>query len=153
MDEGMLSFNKIRPDKSFIDEVFKFDVRNLENTDSMEISKYATALSQYLIYFKSQVNKTKATIYKKKRFIESSVNQLITKDVLKQYKTKRDATYFIISNTASLNEVKDSIEALEEELILVEGIDKAISELIATFKRELTRRENELYQIRQERKY
>lgn len=153
MDEGMLSFNKIRPDKSFIDEVFKFDVRNLENTDSMEISKYATALSQYLIYFKSQVNKTKATIYKKKRFIESSVNQLITKDVLKQYKTKRDATYFIISNTASLNKVKDSIEALEEELILVEGIDKAISELIATFKRELTRRENELYQIRQERKY
>lgn len=153
MDEGVLLFNNMRPDKSFIEEVFKFDARNLEHTDSSEISKYAITLSQYLIYFKSQVNETKVNIYKKKRFVENSVNQLITKDVLKQYKTKRDATYFIIANTASLNEAQDSIEALEEELILVEGVDKAISELIATFKRELTRRENELYQIRQERKY
>jgi len=44
------------------------------------------------------------------------------------------------------------MEALQDELLLLEGIDKTISELIATFKRELTRRENELYATRQERK-
>jgi hypothetical protein len=33
----------------------------------------------------------------------------------------------------------------------VDGIDKTVSELIATFKRELTRRENELYTTRRER--
>jgi len=44
------------------------------------------------------------------------------------------------------------MEPLKDEIVLVEGMDKVIGELISSFKRELTRRENELYRIRQERK-
>ena len=43
------------------------------------------------------------------------------------------------------------ITKLKQELIKVEGIDKAVIELIAAFKRELTRRDNELYTLRKER--
>ena len=44
------------------------------------------------------------------------------------------------------------LDNLHTELLQTEGIDKCISELVATLKRELTRRENELYQVRVERK-
>ena len=47
-----------------------------------------------------------------------------------------------------LNKIQIDIELLQDELFLLDGVDKTIQELIAAFKRELTRRENELYQRR-----
>lgn len=147
----MLSFKHTKPDKDFIESIFAFDVRKLEQTDSLKISQFVIALSQYSIYFKSKQNETKAEIVKKQRFIDATVIQLITKDVLKEYTTKTAASTYIIENTEVLYKAKKVIEGFKDELILLEGVDKSISEYIAAFKRELTRRENELWQTKKER--
>jgi len=151
MEEGLLLCKKVEPRAEFITEVLKYDVDTLESTDGVTLSKYAMALAQYLIYFRSQINETRARLHKNKRLLESGINQLITKEVLKTYKTKADAANAIISGSAELNALKEKVEADQDETFLVEDIDKMISEYIATFKRELTRRENELYTVRKER--
>jgi hypothetical protein len=43
-------------------------------------------------------------------------------------------------------QIQLELDTLQDELFLLQGMDKTISELIASFRRELTRRENELYQ-------
>jgi hypothetical protein len=49
-------------------------------------------------------------------------------------------------------ESQTRLDEIDQELLYIEGVDKSIGELIATLKRELTRRENELYAVRMERK-
>ena len=152
MDRDVLVFKNTKPNNDFVDEVFRLDIRTLDTIDDRLISKYASVLSQYLIYFKYQQNTAKAEMYRLQRKLELSTTQLITKDILKQYKTKRDAMSYLTANTQDLYIMDGKIEDLKVELILIEGIDKTIQEYIATLKRELTRRENELWETRMERK-
>jgi len=152
MDRDVLVFKNTKPNNDFVDEVFRLDIRTLDTIDDRLISKYASVLSQYLIYFKYQQNSAKAEMYRLQRKLELSTTQLITKDILKQYKTKRDAMSYLTANTKDLYIMDGKIEDLKVELILIEGIDKTIQEYIATLKRELTRRENELWETRMERK-
>ena len=93
----------------------------------------------------------KVEIHRKQRALDSGINQVLTKDVIKQYKTKAAAAEFIISNSQELNVIRNEVDRLKDELMIVEGVDKTISDLIATLKREMTRRENELYITRKER--
>ena len=151
MDQGILSFRRVHPDRDFIDEIFTFNVRNLESTPGVDISKYTIALAQWLVYYKSETNQTKVLLLKKQRILDGAVSQLLTTEILKTYKTKSAATDHIISSTQNLNTMQTEIYAIKDELMLLEGVDKTISELIAAFKRELTRRENELYSVRRER--
>lgn len=151
MDRDLKAFKTIELDRDFIDSIFAYDVRTLEATDSIQLSQYIIALSQYLIYFKSKLNENKVEIRRKQRFVDNTVNQLITKEVLKEYKTKRDATGYLVENTEQLYLAQKDIDKYKDEEMLLEGVDKTISELIASFKRELTRRENEQWQTRKER--
>ncbi len=151
MDAGVKLFEKVNPDLDFITEIMEFDARKLDVLDNAMVSKYATALAQYLVYFKSEVNKTKVSVHQKQRALDSGIDIVLTKDVLKQYKTKSAAVEYIISNSEPLTNIRMGLSLLKEELMRVEGIDKTISDLIATLKRELTRRENELYTVRKER--
>lgn len=152
MDDGVFVFQKVKPRIDFIEEVLTCDVRKLEQMDSSIISQYTLALSQYSIYFKSQSNQTKAEIFHKQRIIETTTSQLITKDVLKEYKTKKDASVYIISSTEELSLIEENMSELKEQLMLLDGIDKTISEYIACFKRELTRRADERWQTDKERR-
>lgn len=152
MDKEVLYFRDMKPDKGFIEKIFHFDVRKLEGIDGIEISKYCIALSQYLIFLKYQINKTKSDLLNKKRLVEGTLDILLTKKLIKDYGTKTNAVAHIMSTSKKLINLNSEMEPLKDELVLVEGMDKAIGELIASFKRELTRRENELYRIRQERK-
>lgn len=148
MDEGMLSFEKVRVNKDLLDEIWKFDPRSIEQTDGIKISTYTIALAQYLIYYKSQYNKTKVEVFSKKRALEAGVNYSITKQMLTKYKTKAAASNAIIMESPELSKIQLDVNKMDDELKLIDGIDKTISEYIAVFKRELTRRENEMYQIR-----
>jgi len=152
MDKGVLSFSEVKPDYDFIRQVFEMDVRTLDVIDGSELSQYALALSQYLIYFKYQQNQSKAGLFKLERELELATSQLLTSDIMKTYKTKGNAVAYITSNTKELYEKEQKIEELKMELMLLDGIDKTIQEYIATFKRELTRRENELWETRMERR-
>ncbi len=153
MEEGVYLFNKISKNFSLVEEALSFNARDLETIDGVGISKYCIALAQYLVYFTSTVNKTKAEINSIKRFLESSINVSLTKDMINKYKTKIVATEQLIMNDPTLNKRREEMYELMDELVYIDGINKAIDTLIATFKRELTRRENELYTTRQERKY
>jgi len=152
MDKDVLFFKDMAPDKEFVEKVFHLDVRKLEGIDGIEISKYCIALSQYLIFLKYQINKTKSELLNKKRLVEGTLDILLTKELIKEYGTKTNAVARIMSTSKELIELNKLMEPLKDEIVLVEGMDKVIGELISSFKRELTRRENELYRIRQERK-
>jgi len=152
MGQAITSFQNIKINNTLVDEIWNFNPRSLNNLDGVTISMYSIALAQFLIYFKSEQNQTKAEIAKKNKLFESSIAIVLDKEVLKQYKTKSAATDYLISTNVDLSRLNDQIDELKLELIKLDGIDKTISEYIATFKRELTRRENELYAIRAERK-
>lgn len=151
MDKGVMLFENVKPDIEYINQILTFNAQNLDSLDSVTVSKYAVALSQYLIYFKAETNRARVSVHQKQRALDIGINQVLTKDVLKRYKTKSAAVEYMIENSPELNMIKKGIDALKDELMIVEGVDKMISDLVATLKRDLTRRENELYTIRKER--
>jgi hypothetical protein len=150
MDKNI--FDNVNPNKTFVEEILAFDVNQLEATDGADISKFCSALGQYLIYMKYQMNKTKVEIVRRKRKIDGIIANLLSPELIKKYGTKTNVVAYLMSTVEELIRLRKEIEPLDDELMLLEGLDKGISELIAVFKRELTRRDNELYQIRQERK-
>jgi hypothetical protein len=152
MRDDVLLFKDMEPDKDYIKKIFHFDVRRLEGVDGIEISQYCIALSQYLIFLKYQTNKTRSELQNKKRMVDNTLDILLTKELIKEYGTKTNAVAHIMSNSKELINLNNAMEPLKDELTVLEGMDRVIGELIAAFKRELTRRENELYRIRQERK-
>lgn len=145
-------FENIKIDKDFIETIFQFDIRMLESMDGIEISQFCIALGQYLIYLKYQMNKTKVDLAGKKRVLEGVINQRLSPALIKKLGTKTNAVADIMKNSKSIENLQKEMEPLQDELTLLDGVDRTISELIAVFKRELTRRENELYTIRQERR-
>lgn len=145
-------FEDMKPDKDFIETILQFDIRKLEHTDGVKISQFCIALGQYLIYLRYQLNKTKVEVSKKKRVLDGVISQRLTPALIKRLGTKTNAVDDIMKNSKSISNLQKEMEPMRDELMLLDGLDKTISELIAAFKRELTRRENELYTIRQERK-
>jgi len=152
MDAGVLSFNKVQPSNDLINEILTFNVKNLHSLADPTLSQYVIALSQWLVYYKYQVNETKAQISQLKSDVEFLVATWMTKEVLKEYKTQTAARDYLIRSNAESATMNDKLQQLKHELIKVDGIDKAVTELISAFKRELTRRDNELYTIRKERR-
>lgn len=151
MDKGVFLTNNVGSNVEFMNEVFSYDPRNLEQTPDITISKYIIALAQYLIYFNSEYNRAKVEVLQKQRFIDGVAGQLFTKEFLKGYKTKKDAYEAVVNNSEELTKIREEKRILNDELLLLEGQDRAISELIAALKRELTRRSNEFQTIKRER--
>lgn len=154
MDNDALSFTKVKINSDLLDEIWNFDPRTLDTVHGHLLSTYAVALSQYLIYFTYQKNKSRAEIHRLTKFIDRTVSLTLSNDptLLKTHKTKAAAHDYIITDSPTLMESEAKLDELKVEMIHVDGMEKNISELIATIKRELTRRENELYATRQERK-
>jgi hypothetical protein len=148
MANDLQLYETCRPDESFVKQIFAYDARTLEQTDDLFISKCILGLSQYLVYFKSEYNKKLQQKSEKQRILEAALFQIVTPELIKQYKTKKDIRSDLVYTNPVLNKLQIDIEVLQDELFLLDGMDKTIQELIAAFKRELTRRENELYQRR-----
>ena len=151
MDPGVLSFKKVNPNKDLIDEIWSFDVNNIDSTSEVVISKYIIALGQWLIYYRAQINETKSQISQLNTDVEFLVATWMTTQILKEHKTQTAARDYLIRTNPESSIMRDKITELKKDLIKVEGIDKAVIELIAAFKRDLTRRDNELYTLRKER--
>jgi hypothetical protein len=127
-------------------------VKNLHGLADPTLSQYVIALSQWLVYYKAQVNETKAQINQIQSDIDFLVATWMDEAVLKKYKTQTAAREYLIRNNPESAVMQEKLKKLKTDLIKVEGIDKAVSEMIAAFKREMTRRDNELYTIRKERR-
>lgn len=154
MHSDVMSFQNIKINHDLLNEVWKFDPRALDTLRGSKLSSYAMALAQYLIYFTYQRNLSKAEVHRLNTFIERTISLSLSADstLLKMHKTKKAATEYLVSTDMKLMESQGKLETLKTELIQTDGMDKVVSELIATIKRELTRRENELYQVRVERR-
>lgn len=140
---------KMPKNESLMDEIFAYDPRTLESTSSEDISKYAIGLAQFLIYFASQINKSKVLLMQKRKFLEVSVEQ---SEVAKGRLTKAEYKRKIVDSSEELKQVGIDIEALEQEIVMTDNLEKYYVEFINTLKRELTRREHELKFARDERR-
>lgn len=129
---------RMTKNETLMDEIFKFDPRYLETIGGADLSKYAIGLSQFLIYFTSQINKSKVLLMQKKRVVDVYVNKSDIKA-----RTRAEKVRKVIDENESLQEIELDIEALESELMMTENLEKYYVELINSIKRELTRRENE----------
>ncbi len=154
MNKDVLSFTQVQINNNLLEEIWKFDPRELEHLDGAKLSSYALALAQYLVYFTYQRNLSRAEQHKHTKFIDRTVSNVMATEEIKakKFKTKAAAADYIVSTNEALMSAQTKLDAIHDELMQIEGMDKVISELIATIKRELTRRENELYQVRRERK-
>lgn len=154
MDKDVMSFTKIKVNNDLLEEIWKFDPRKLDDLKGNTLSSYSLALAQYLVYFTYQRNITKANMHRMNKLVDRTISLILSEDkeLLKKYKTRSSAVDFLISTNSFLMETQSELDILNMELMRISGIDKTISELIATIKRELTRRENELYTTRMERR-
>lgn len=142
-----LMLDKMPKNESIMDEIFAFNVRDLEFTSSITISQFIIGLSQFLIYFGSQVNKTRVELMEKRNIVDLYVDKSEIKG-----KTKNDKRRKVIDSLPELKQVEHGIEVLEQELALVENREKYLLELLSSFKRELTRREQEMRYLKEERR-
>ena len=143
-----LMLNKAPRNETIMDEVFNFNVYDLESTDTTKIGQFIVGIAQFLMYFGTQVNKTKVDLMQKKKIIDSYVER--NNDVKGTVKEKRRK---VIDSNPELIQIELAMELAEQEITLVENREKYLLELMNAFKRELTRRENELKMVRTERKY
>jgi len=144
MDQTIFMYKKIAPTLDLVERAFSYNFNKLDSLESVELSKFCAALAQYLVYMRYQRNKLKMKILKIKQEIERIVFHLLGQEILKKFKTKADAREYLISNNASLSSMRKALDKLNYELIMTEGMDKTILELINALKRELTRRGEEL---------
>ena len=142
-----LMLDRMPKNESIMTEIFDFDVRNIEATTSLKISQYIIGLSQFIIFFSSQVNKTKVELMQKRGIIESYIARSDIKA-----KTKAEKYRKVIDENPELKQIELGVKTKEQELTLVENREKYLMELINSFKRELTRRENEIKLVRTERR-
>jgi hypothetical protein len=152
LNKDVLSFKNVKFNESLVNEIWDFNPRNLEQTHGKTIGMYIISLGQFLVYYQSQINSLRVEIKKIENFIDSYVDKLLTAELLKKHKTKAAAVNEVISFSSEIQQKQDTLSELKLELLQTDGIGDKVSELIATFKRELTRRENELYTERQERR-
>lgn len=130
---------KVSPNNELMDEIFSFDPRTVESVSGATISKYIIGLSQFLIYFSSQANKSKVLLMKKRRFLDLHVSQSSISG-----KTKAEKFRKVVDADGELQKVEEGIIALEQELTMLDSLDKYYLELINAFKKELGRKESEL---------
>lgn len=148
MFECLNLLKKVNHNKSFVEEALRYDTNTLGQTNGEYLSRCIIALSQYSISFKIECNDIKVSYYQKERLLESALFHLITPEIIKKYKTKKDARAALVLTDPTLNALQLDLDVLQDSIYLAEGLDKPLSDLIASLKRELTRRENELYQQR-----
>ena len=151
MNNTLLSFENIHINNELMNEIWSFNPQQLESYSDIQISKYTIALAQYLVYFTSQKNITKAILTRKKKDLDCIVTVSLDKELLKKYKTKKEAAEYLVTVDPNFYKLDIEVTDLQEELIRIEGIDTSISEFIATFKREVGRREKELQSTKWER--
>jgi hypothetical protein len=153
MDKEILSFERVRPDSNLIDEIWTFDVNQIETISEVTLVQYITTLAQWLVYYKSQVNQSKAELGVKQSDMEIALNVAIKPELVKEYGTKTAATaYLVTTETDLIGPLHERIRVLKRDLARVSGMDKAITEYINAFKREQDRRRHERDVARMERK-
>jgi len=144
-----LSLFKINTDDSLIEKAKSLPVRELETIDSLTLSKYVIALSQYLVFLTSQVNKSRVMYKIHSRKFEMLLYKAI-KDVTGKTLTEKKAK--AMEGNEALQHQEEQMHIFDLEVEVVKDIEKNITLLVNAIKRELTRREAEIGATRTSRR-
>jgi len=135
---------------SEIEEVFNFNVREMEVISSSTLSKYTVMLGQYLITLQIRFNTARVIGSQKKKVLERKVQVLIQSGVTEGKTLKeREANAIALDPELQVLELEYDEAAAERDLL--DGIDKPIIELINALKSELRRRADERHYTERER--
>lgn len=135
---------------SQIEDVFNFNVSNLEATSSLQVSQYTIMLAQYLITLQSRYSTARVIASQKRKVLDRRVKSLLqTGEVKGSTLKEREAN--AISSSESLQQLELEYDIAAAERDLLDGIDKPITELINAFKSEQRRRAEERHYMSKER--
>jgi hypothetical protein len=146
--EELLLF-KAKPSLSMVEEIMVLDVNDLETITDDVLSKYVIVLSQYLIFFNSQMNRSRVM---HKIYSRDFGRALSAALIGVQGKTVAERTAKVVSENTKLAQLEGKVHHYENEVDLGKNHDDQVTTLINALKRELTRRENENQIIRRERR-
>ena len=144
IEDALTFYDNIKIDKTKIETILGYKYDNIDSMSDIELSKCCIVLAQYLIYFRWQINKAKKEQTVLKNKMDSVIFHTLSEDIIKKYKTKSDARSYLVNSIPDLLNINEQINNIEYELILSDGIEKPIQEMINVLKREQTRREAEL---------
>jgi hypothetical protein len=140
---------KAKPNVSLVEEILALNVSDLETIPNETLSKYVIVLSQYLIFFNSQMNKSRVMYKIYQKDFEQAVHTAI-RDI--KGKTVGERRTKALEESVALQELEQQVDYYEREVELGKSHDNQVETLINALKRELTRRENENQYIRKERR-
>lgn len=135
---------------SEIEQVFNFDVNQMETASSQTLSKYTVMLAQYLITLQVRFNTSRVIAGQKKKVLDRRVKVLLKVEGNKGG-TLQERQANAIASDPSLQELELDYDAAAAERDLLDGLDKPITELINAFKSELRRRAEEKHYTERER--
>lgn len=140
---------KAKPNVSLVEEILALNVSDLETIANEDLSKYIIVLSQYLIFFNSQMNKSRVLYKIHQKDFEQAVHTAI-RDI--KGKTVGERRTKALEENVELQELERKVDYYDREVELGRSHDTQVETLINALKRELTRRENENQFIRKERR-
>ena len=132
--------------KDFISEILKFDAEaDLDTTNSKTLTKYIVALGQYTITLTSNYNASAVYYSLLNREFKRKVKVKAMSYVGTGSKgpTGEERENKAISESPELEELELRVEEAKAKVDMLEGIEKAVTELINGFKAELNRRYKE----------
>lgn len=135
---------------SAVEEVFNFNVREMDTISSLILSQYTVMLGQYLITLQVRFNTARVIAGQKKKVLERKVQELMQSGVV-EGKTLVERRANAIALDPALQALELDFDEASAERDLLEGIDKPITELINALKSELRRRADERHYTERER--
>lgn len=135
---------------SEIEEVFNFNVRDMDGTPSQALSRYTVMLGQYLITLQVRFNTARVIAGQKKKVLDRKVKDLIGSGAV-EGPTLKERERNAVASSEELQALELDYDEAAAERDLLEGLDKPITELINAFKSELRRRAEERQYTQRER--
>jgi hypothetical protein len=135
---------------SDIEEVFNFNVRDMETTPSQTLSRYTVMLGQYLITLQVRFNTARVIASQKKKVLDRRIQDMINSGSA-EGATLKERERNAVANNPELQALELDYDEAASERDLLDGIDKPITELINALKSELRRRAEERHYTDRER--
>lgn len=148
VSESLSLYSAIPP--SGIEEVFNFNVREMDTISPTILSKYTVMLGQYLITLQVRYNTARVISGQKKKVLERKIQELIQAGRV-EGKTLKEREANATALNPELQALTLDYDEASAERDLLDGIDKPIIELINAIKSELRRRAEERHYTEKER--
>jgi len=144
-----LSLFSVTP-PSEIEEVFNFNVREMESIPSQTISRYTVMLGQYLITLQVRFNTARVIAGQQRKVLDRKVKDLIGSGAV-EGATLKERERNAVASSDELQGLELDYDTAAAERDLLDGLDKPITELINALKSELRRRAEERHYTDRER--